>query len=107
MANSKIIGKIILITLSIVLLVYIYKTLFEENKLDHYQLEYNKNNHLLRKLLSKIQTDGICQDISIKNLAVGIDTNIYQYLNDQTEILNYTIYSSYFDVINTNSIVIY
>jgi hypothetical protein len=81
MSFSKKLGKLILITLCITTVLFIYKSGFEDDKCDLSNTEISD----IRHLLTKAQKDVFCTAIAITNLAGADVANAVSFLTNQTD----------------------
>ena len=84
MTTSKKFGKIILITLCITTILFVYKSGFDDEDCDAKVLELLSP---VRHLITKAQKDIFCNSIAIKNLAGADVQNAIDFLANQTQTL--------------------
>jgi len=83
MSFTKKFGKLILVTLCISTILFIYKSGFEEAECDL----SNSPVASIRQLLTKAEKDQWCQSIAIQNLAGSGVQNALDYLTNQSNAL--------------------
>jgi len=81
MSLPKKFGKVILITLCLTTILFIYKSGFEEDDCD---LIYRGLTNNKRNLITKEQKDVICTSLALKNLAGSGVQNALDFLTSQS-----------------------